>query len=471
MITLYYLCKYRNKQKILRFDIIKITISEAVEICGNTNKMSNRPMNKYENKEYMKSDFDWGDYVRCNGIIKFVQDIDQDPDHKKSIGLQEKDAPLVYDENLGMEFPEIKYYAPDEIQKLEGFTVPKEVVRDLFRLETTPWELAEKGRYPFSSETEAICMTEEDLHAFLQNLYRADAIVIDGWENQFVYGGKVFCENERSDTVTLAFAWGTICEIFTWFDPEEDEPDVMLEVWNLYQREKGESLYDVQIPYSLKSAVIGYIETSSEAGSVSNALKDLYSRMLDDLCDAGEEWAIRRKAYAYYGGNGLVPCDWKKAEEALLKLYELFGSPFAANSLGYIYYSNRLGKPDYDKAFRYFSVAAEAGVVEATYKKADMIRKGHGTEKDPYRAFSILSSLYEYQKEAFLDGNYGCKFADVALRMGYCYENGDGVEESAKQARRYYEIAKNAIIKRKESHKHYGDDVVEKNIDEALHRV
>ncbi len=70
-----------------------------------------------------------------------------------------------------------------------------------------------------------------------------------------------------------------------------------------------------------------------------------------------------------------------------------------------------------------------------------------------------------------MDGNYGCKFADVALRMGYCYENGEGVEKNTKTARRYYETAKNAILKRKASHKHYGDDVVEKNIDEALSRV
>ena len=55
--------------------------------------------------------------------------------------------------------------------------------------------------------------------------------------------------------------------------------------------------------------------------------------------------------------------------------------------------------------------------------------------------------------------------------MGYCYENGEGVEKNTKTARRYYETAKNAILKRKASHKHYGDDVVEKNIDKALSRV
>ena len=413
----------------------------------------------------MKIDFDWGDYVRCNGEIMFVQDIDQDPDHENNIGLQKKNAPLIYDEQYGVVLPEISYYAPKEIQKLAASTVPKETVRELFRLETTPWALAENDQYPFSQETEAICMTEDDLQSFLQNLSSADSIILDGWENQFVYGGKVFCENAGSDIITLDFVWGIICEIFTWFDIEEDEPDVLLEVWRLYRREKGKSIHDVQIPSSLKGVVIGYIETKAESEMVSDALKELYVRLLDDLCDEGEEWAIRRKAYAYYGGNKLVPCDWKKSEETLLKLYGLSESSAAANSLGYIYYSNRLGKPDYDKAFHYFSIAADAGMVEATYKQADMIRKGHGTEKDPYKAFIILSSLYEYQKEAFLDGNNGCKFADVALRMGYCYENGEGVEKNTKTARRYYETAKNAILKRKASHKHYGDDVVEKNID------
>lgn len=432
------------------------------------NKMQHNAIASNDN---LKNAFDWGDYVRCDGKIMFVQDIDQDPDHEKCIGLQEKDAPLVYDENYGVEFPEIKYYAPCELQKLGEFTAPEKIVRDLFRLESTPWELAENGQYPFSPETETICMTEEDLQAFLQNLSSADPIIIDGWENQYVYGGKVFCENAGSDTVALDFAWGIICEIFTWFDPEEDEPDVLLEVWRLYQTEKGKSIHDVQIPALLKSDVIGYIETKAESGIVSDELKELYARLLDDLCDEEEEWAIHRKAYAYYGGSELVSCDWKKSEETLLKLHELFGDPFAANSLGYIYYSNRLGNPDYSKAFHYFSIAADAGIVEATYKQADMIRKGHGTEKDPHKAFNILMSLYENQKEAFLDGYYGCNFADVALRMGYCYENGDGVEKNTKTARRYYETAKNAILKRKESYRHYGDDVVEKNIDEALSRV
>ena len=135
----------------------------------------------------MKIDFDWGDYVRCNGEIMFVQDIDQDPDHENNIGLQKKNAPLIYDEQYGVVLPEISYYAPKEIQKLAASTVPKETVRELFRLETTPWALAENDQYPFSQETEAICMTEDDLQSFLQNLSSADSIILDGWENQFVY--------------------------------------------------------------------------------------------------------------------------------------------------------------------------------------------------------------------------------------------------------------------------------------------
>ena len=52
----------------------------------------------------------------------------------------------------------------------------------------------------------------------------------------------------------------------------------------------------------------------------------------------------------------------------LLKLFELERDPYVANSLGYIYYSDRFGSPDYEKAFYYFDYAAGDGVVEATYK-------------------------------------------------------------------------------------------------------
>ena len=48
--------------------------------------------------------------------------------------------------------------------------------------------------------------------------------------------------------------------------------------------------------------------------------------------------------------------------------------------IGYIYYYGRCwdGQPQYDEAFRYFSVGAAGGIYESRYKLADMFAKGYG---------------------------------------------------------------------------------------------
>ncbi len=94
-------------------------------------------------------------------------------------------------------------------------------------------------------------------------------------------------------------------------------------------------------------------------------MREYYVKLLDELSYSGFDDDIKRKAYAYYGGNDVVPCNWKESEEALLRLYNLTDDGYAANSLGYIYYSDRLGAPDYDKAFYFFEDAVGKGVLEA----------------------------------------------------------------------------------------------------------
>lgn len=172
-------------------------------------------------------------------------------------------------------------------------------------------------------------------------------------------------------------------------------------------------------------------------------------------------------AYGYYGGNGLLPCDWGESEEYLLRLYRK-KDYFAANSLGYIYYSDRLGEPDYKKAFKYFSAAAKEGIVEFIYKLSDMYRKGHGTRKDTGKAIKMLREVYREQKASYDDGYYGCKLADIALRLGYCYRDGDGVRKNQKKAREYFDLAKEAIVKRMNGHMNFGDEVVLRNITQAV---
>ena len=417
---------------------------------------------------YTVDDFDWGEFVRCNGRIMFIQDAAGD-DHPGMLGLQTEDAPPVYDHDWSTFFPEVKYYPVAEVEKLTPVKATEEELRRFFRLEATPWELAAKNRYPFSGESGPVELKEEDLGVFVRNFPSVDSIGYDAWEDLFCRDDVMICRETDYSVISLAFAWGMMNDVFAWFDSEEDSKDYIKDIWEFYQKSKGKKLTEIEIPDYFRNDIIERIRIFAKQNKPSVEQVELYVRLLNEKCEEGDTWALNEKAYAYYGGNGVVPCDWKQSEQALLKLYEK-GVESAADSLGYIYYSNRLGEPDYEKAFFYFSKAAEIGMTEGLYKQADMYRKGHGVGKDAAKAYEIYSRLFEEQMESYRDG-YGAKLADVALRMGYCYENGEGVEKDIAKAREFFELAREAITKRIRHNKQFGDEIVERNINQALERV
>ena len=57
------------------------------------------------------------------------------------------------------------------------------------------------------------------------------------------------------------------------------------------------------------------------------------------------------------------------------------------------------------------------------------------------------------------------------MRLGYCYESGEGVEKDLIKARYYFAKADEAIRRRMEHGGAYGDDVVYSNIQKALERT
>lgn len=67
--------------------------------------------------------------------------------------------------------------------------------------------------------------------------------------------------------------------------------------------------------------------------------------------------------------------------------------------LGYIYYYGRVGKPNYELAFHYYSMASNAGNLEATMKVADMYHNGYYVDKDDNKYEEIILSLYAKVKD------------------------------------------------------------------------
>ena len=205
----------------------------------------------------------------------------------------------------------------------------------------------------------------------------------------------------------------------------------------------------------------------------SKATQKLFKKCLDTLCDEKDPKALQRRGYCYYCGTDIYPNDWYKAREAFIEYYQLTGDASAANTLGYIYYYGRCngGVPQYEEAFKYFSIGHAYTYFESTYKLADMFAHGYGVVKDGETANHLYWSVYEQNIERFRNGDFACKFADAALRMGNCFRYEIGADKDLETAYFYYLQADLAIRKRVEAYNHYGDSVVFNGIQKALMEV
>lgn len=68
--------------------------------------------------------------------------------------------------------------------------------------------------------------------------------------------------------------------------------------------------------------------------------------------------------------------------------------PDVYECLGYIYYYGRTGKPDYEKAFKCFTLGYQSDQIEAGYKLADMYKNGYYVEQNYDKYCEIIKSLY-----------------------------------------------------------------------------
>ncbi len=144
----------------------------------------------------------------------------------------------------------------------------------------------------------------------------------------------------------------------------------------------------------------------------------------------------------------------------------------SANTLGYIYYYGRCndGVPQYDLAYKYFSLAAFFGYYEATYKVGDMIRDGKGIYKNEKAAFNLYTRYYDESYKNFIEHGDGV-LSDLALRIASCYQHGTGTEQNLMSAYAYYMIARVAIDERMQRSNFFGLGKVSANIRAGLNEV
>lgn len=192
------------------------------------------------------------------------------------------------------------------------------------------------------------------------------------------------------------------------------------------------------------------------------------SKNLDISIKENEYQAISAKAYLDYEGTEWWPTNYAEAESLLWKLTEKPDS-FAYNTLGYLYsYHCPQGAPNYEEAFKCFSIGALGDVAESQYKVADLIMNGQGIKKNQALAKGMYDEIYKPYKRQFIHENYLYKFADIALREGQCYLEGKGCEINKELAKNYLLEAQFAVNKRKEAGGYIGDASVSRRIESSL---
>ena len=121
--------------------------------------------------------------VRREGRIYGVWDDDWD---ERSARLMPLEAVIRYEgeeEAANKQAIAVPYRQIERIEPVEADT---ETVRALFRLDVMPWELAQQGRYPFSSATHRCAITDEDLLCLIDRLPRfRNDFLLEAWRSSF----------------------------------------------------------------------------------------------------------------------------------------------------------------------------------------------------------------------------------------------------------------------------------------------
>ncbi len=176
--------------------------------------------------------------------------------------------------------------------------------------------------------------------------------------------------------------------------------------------------------------------------------------------------ALIQIAYAPYETiDNPTQDDWKKSYDALVELVDCEPeNGDYPNTLGYLcYYGRHTGERDYVEARHWFEKGTALGMIESTYKLADMMIAGLGGPKDVESALDHYDDLYQFCRRQFENGDDDSKFADVALRFGRIFHDGTLPVKDDMTALKYLLEAQFALNRRKRFHE-YGDETVEKNI-------
>lgn len=379
--------------------------------------------------------------------------------------------------------PEFIYFKATELKSVEINKIKTSQLKALVRGELSLKELSGGTNYLWDYlevDSKKYNATIEDLYAGYKSIKYKTPEEIIAWLDPIIQFVDDIDDSDKKNDYSIEsevseYIYQDIFELYDFIsyeDSEEPGYNDTISRWvsktseelQKYIESKGEI-----VPETVARSLVDRFD-DNDIDDQDEQTQLLFKRFLDQLCDAKDTKAIQKRGYCYYCGTKVYPNDWIKARDAFIEYYNLTGDASAANTLGYIYYYGRCndGVPQYEEAFKYFSVGHAFGYYESTYKLADMFSHGYGVKEDGKTAFRMYDYVYTDNLKRFRKGDYECKFADAALRMGNCFRKGIGCSENIEMAYAYYLEADLAIKKRVKAATHYGDTVVYNGIQKAL---
>lgn len=150
-----------------------------------------------------------------------------------------------------------------------------------------------------------------------------------------------------------------------------------------------------------------------------------------------------------------------------LKYYEMayaYGNEWVSEGLGYIWYYGRTGEVDYEKAFHYYSKAAELGNLRSKIKVADMYKNGYFVDKD----YAKYTEIIEESKHLVENTRYlNEPFPEIYTRLARIRKEQNRYEEAAE----LYLKAKDFLAERLLYTHFFGDRNVMKWLIEDLYTI
>ena len=187
---------------------------------------------------------------------------------------------------------------------------------------------------------------------------------------------------------------------------DKDEYPEIAQMLFFFQDDDGSFIIDEET--EIVDNLFNCDKTKPLPPEVAKFMEEIY---LDEIADNNFAAANDLGALYYTGRIGVQ--DYTKA----MHYYEIAakgGNRQAQENLGYCYYYGRNCEKDYKKAFHYFALGAFDGHLRSLYKIGDMYLNGYYVEKNEREAKYIYRRCYEMMTDAArpLLG------ADVAMRLG-----------------------------------------------------